>query len=135
MKALILPDGFTGATDPGVAMWDQPPLVTLPLGGRPVLAREVDALSGLGITQALVLAARHPHAIRAALQGVDECSWRLLYPGPDDTTGSLSRAWPLVEDSLLILDGQVGFSAHDIERAITVSQGADALRLLSLIHI
>jgi len=129
MKAILLAAGVARRLAP---LTDHTHKCLLPVGGRSLLDRMLDALAGCGVTETVIVVGHCQDQVRAAA-GTGRAAMRISYvENPEYQKGSILSLWrargTLLEDSTLVMDADVLFPAVFLERLIA-SPAASALLL------
>ena len=129
MKAILLAAGVARRLAP---LTDHTHKCLLPVGGRSLLDRMLDALAGCGVTETVIVVGHCQDQVRADA-GTGRAAMRISYvENPEYQKGSILSLWrargTLLEDSTLVMDADVLFPAVFLERLIA-SPAASALLL------
>jgi choline kinase len=129
MKAILLAAGVARRLAP---LTDHTHKCLLPVGGRSLLDRMLDALATSGVAEAVIVVGHCQDQVRAAA-GTSRGAMRIAYmDNPEYQKGSILSLWcaraTLLEDSTLVMDADVLFPPVFLERLIT-APAASALLL------
>jgi choline kinase len=109
LQALILAAGFGSRLRP---LTDDRPKALVPVGGRPIVARALDALAGAGVRSVVVVTGHARAPLERYLAGRHDVTVTcVLNPAyaETNTLASVLCAAPALEDDFLLLDGDLVF--------------------------
>lgn len=109
LKAVILAAGFGSRLRP---LTDDRPKALVPLAGRPLLGRTLDALAEAGVKSAVVVTGYRQdrvHDFLAGYRDVDVATVENPEYATTNTLASLLDASPHLDDDFLLLDGDLVF--------------------------
>jgi NDP-sugar pyrophosphorylase family protein len=130
MQAVILAGGFGKRLAP---LTSEVPKPLLPVGGRPILVRQIEWLRGFGIRDVVLAVGYLKHKIFEALGDGRKLGVRIFYSVEEEplgTGGAIKNAEPFITDDVfVVLNGDVltNLSLDKLVEALGDADGAIAL--------
>jgi mannose-1-phosphate guanylyltransferase len=130
MQAVILAGGFGKRLAP---LTSEVPKPLLPVGGRPILVRQIEWLRGFGIRDVVLAVGYLKHKIFEALGDGRKLGVRIFYSVEEEplgTGGAIKNAEPFITDDIfVVLNGDVltNLSLDKLVEALGDADGAIAL--------
>jgi mannose-1-phosphate guanylyltransferase len=130
MQAVVLAGGFGKRLAP---LTSEVPKPLLPVGGRPILVRQIEWLRGFGIRDVVLAVGYLRHKIFEALGDGRKLGVRIFYSVEEEplgTGGAIKNAEPFItEDVFVVLNGDVltNLSLDKLVEALGDADGAIAL--------
>jgi len=130
MQAVILAGGFGKRLAP---LTSEVPKPLLPVGGRPILVRQIEWLRGFGIRDVVLAVGYLKHKIFEALGDGRKLGVRIFYSVEEEplgTGGAIKNAEPFITDDVfVVLNGDVltNLSLDKLVEALDDADGAIAL--------
>jgi mannose-1-phosphate guanylyltransferase len=130
MQAVILAGGFGKRLAP---LTSEVPKPLLPVGGRPILVRQIEWLRGFGIRDVVLAVGYLKHKIFEALGDGRRLGVRIFYSVEEEplgTGGAIKNAEPFITDDVfVVLNGDVltNLSLDKLVEALGDADGAIAL--------
>jgi mannose-1-phosphate guanylyltransferase len=130
MQAVILAGGFGKRLAP---LTSEVPKPLLPVGGRPILVRQIEWLRGFGVADVVLAVGYLKHKIFEALGDGRRLGVRIFYSVEEEplgTGGAIKNAEPFItEDVFVVLNGDVltNLSLDKLVEALGDADGAIAL--------
>ncbi|MFZ8837518.1 MAG: nucleotidyltransferase family protein [Pyrobaculum sp.] len=133
MQAVVLAGGFGKRLAP---LTSEVPKPLLPVGGRPILVRQIEWLRGFGIRDVVLAVGYLKHKIFETLGDGRRLGVRIFYSVEEEplgTGGAIKNAEPFITDDVfVVLNGDVltNLSLDKLVEALGDADGAIALVLL-----
>ena len=130
MQAVVLAGGFGKRLAP---LTSEVPKPLLPVGGRPILVRQIEWLRGFGIRDVVLAVGYLKHKIFEALGDGRKLGVRIFYSVEEEplgTGGAIKNAEPFITDDVfVVLNGDVltNLSLDKLVEALSDADGAIAL--------
>ncbi|MCC6066358.1 MAG: nucleotidyltransferase family protein [Pyrobaculum sp.] len=130
MQAVVLAGGFGKRLAP---LTSEVPKPLLPVGGRPILVRQIEWLRGFGIRDVVLAVGYLKHKIFEALGDGRKLGVRIFYSVEEEplgTGGAIKNAEPFITDDVfVVLNGDVltNLSLDKLVEALGDADGAIAL--------
>jgi len=130
MQAVILAGGFGKRLAP---LTSEVPKPLLPVGGRPILVRQIEWLRGFGIRDVVLAVGYLKHKIFEALGDGRKLGVRIFYSVEEEplgTGGAIKNAEPFITDDIfVVLNGDVltNLDLNKLVEALGDADGAIAL--------
>ncbi|NAZ34914.1 MAG: NTP transferase domain-containing protein [Pyrobaculum sp.] len=130
MQAVILAGGFGKRLAP---LTSEVPKPLLPVGGRPILVRQIEWLRGFGVADVVLAVGYLKHKIFEALGDGRKLGVRIFYSVEEEplgTGGAIKNAEPFITDDVfVVLNGDVltNLSLDKLVEALSDADGAIAL--------
>jgi len=130
MQAVILAGGFGKRLAP---LTSEVPKPLLPVGGRPILVRQIEWLRGFGIRDVVLAVGYLKHKIFEALGDGRKLGVRIFYSVEEEplgTGGAIKNAEPFITDDVfIVLNGDVltNLDLNKLVEALGDADGAIAL--------
>ena len=133
MQAIILAGGFGKRLAP---LTSEVPKPLLPVGGKPILVRQIEWLRGFGVTDAVLAVGYLRHKVFEALGDGRRLGVRIFYSVEEEplgTAGAIKNAEPFMRDDVfIVLNGDV-LTNLDLNRLVEALGDADgAIALVPL---
>ena len=130
MQAVVLAGGFGKRLAP---LTSEVPKPLLPVGGRPILVRQIEWLRGFGVRDVVLAVGYLKHKIFEALGDGRKLGVRIFYSVEEEplgTGGAIKNAEPFITDDVfIVLNGDVltNLSLDKLVEALGDADGAIAL--------